>query len=218
MKDLKIEIDGPFTARKDLNYKELPALFGKSQTTVNFSIRFKGGGENIMDIKVTYTDFTEKNYEKTIEMPFKVLSEKGGFIIKKVKYPYFGTPYCSFLKNLLEIPFNLLTGKLSPAFWGNIFYLAVITSLCATPIYFFASKKLSANRASSFNLFVPFFAVLGSFLILHEIPKVITVAGGVFAMAAIYLINTKPSSMSISDNQPSRSVPEADKERPSSGQ
>ncbi|MGR3175988.1 MAG: class I SAM-dependent methyltransferase [Candidatus Scalindua sp.] len=51
----------------------------------------------------------------------RVLSKKGGFIINSIKYPYFGTPYCSFLRNLLEIPINLITRKMSPPFWGNIF-------------------------------------------------------------------------------------------------
>ncbi|HDL20806.1 MAG TPA: class I SAM-dependent methyltransferase [Nitrospirae bacterium] len=51
----------------------------------------------------------------------QVLSEKAGFYIKKIKYPYFGSPYCSFWKNLFEIPFNLAVGKQSPPFWGNIF-------------------------------------------------------------------------------------------------
>ncbi len=51
----------------------------------------------------------------------QVLSKKAGLKIKKIKYPYSGTPYCSFWKDLFEIPFNLVTGRLSPPFWGNIF-------------------------------------------------------------------------------------------------
>ena len=49
------------------------------------------------------------------------LMERNGFRVKKITYPYFNTPYSSFFKNLLEVPFNYLTGKQSPAFWGNIF-------------------------------------------------------------------------------------------------
>ncbi len=54
---------------------------------------------------------------KTME----ICMDKFGFEIKNVKYPYFGTPYCSFFKDLISIPLNKLTGKPSPPFWGNIF-------------------------------------------------------------------------------------------------
>ncbi len=51
----------------------------------------------------------------------RVLTERGGFTIQKIKYPYFGTPYCSFFRDLGVIPYNLLRGKKSPPFWRNIF-------------------------------------------------------------------------------------------------
>jgi drug/metabolite transporter (DMT)-like permease len=40
-------------------------------------------------------------------------------------------------------------------------------------------------------LLVPFFAVVISYFVLDEIPKVFTIAGGILAMASIYLINKK---------------------------
>ncbi len=49
------------------------------------------------------------------------LAELGGFVIKDITYPYFGSPYCSFWKDMIDIPINLVTGKMSPPFWGNIF-------------------------------------------------------------------------------------------------
>jgi drug/metabolite transporter (DMT)-like permease len=107
--------------------------------------------------------------------------------------------YCFYLYGIaslisffIALPFGIEKAFLpDPAFWTNIVYLSVVTSFCATTIYFFASKKLSAGRASSFSLFVPFFAVMISFLVLGEIPKPVTVIGGLCAMGAIYLINGK---------------------------
>ncbi len=51
----------------------------------------------------------------------QILLEKEGFTINAITYPYFNTPYCSFIKDLIQIPVNLITGKTSPPFWGNIF-------------------------------------------------------------------------------------------------
>ena len=51
----------------------------------------------------------------------QVLLERGGFALKEITYPYFKTPYCSFVKDLIRIPVNLITGKMPPPFWGNIF-------------------------------------------------------------------------------------------------
>lgn len=51
----------------------------------------------------------------------ETLAKLAGFTVQGVKYPYFGSPYCSLFKDLLQIPVNYLTGKMSPPFWGNIF-------------------------------------------------------------------------------------------------
>lgn len=50
-----------------------------------------------------------------------ILASSVGYTIKAVCYPYWGSPYCSFVKDLLRIPVNYMTGQLSPPFWGNIF-------------------------------------------------------------------------------------------------
>jgi 2-polyprenyl-3-methyl-5-hydroxy-6-metoxy-1,4-benzoquinol methylase len=51
----------------------------------------------------------------------RVLAARHDFSVVRVTYPYFGTPYCAFGKDLASIPWNYLTGKLSPPFWRNIF-------------------------------------------------------------------------------------------------
>ncbi len=86
-------------------------------------------------------------------------------------------------------PQNALNMDLT--YWINILYLSVVSTFFANSIYFFSSKKISANKTSSFILLVPFFAVIISFFILDEIPKIYTIAGGILAMISIYLINKK---------------------------
>jgi 2-polyprenyl-3-methyl-5-hydroxy-6-metoxy-1,4-benzoquinol methylase len=48
------------------------------------------------------------------------LAKNHGFSIEKITFPYFNTPYSSFLKDLFSIPVNYFQGKASPPFWKNI--------------------------------------------------------------------------------------------------
>ncbi len=49
-----------------------------------------------------------------------VLAQNNNLSVSKITYPYFGTPYASFFKDLINIPVNYLTGKSSPPFYKNI--------------------------------------------------------------------------------------------------
>ena len=57
----------------------------------------------------------------------RVLAAETGYKVGRIAYPYFGSPYCNFWKDLLSIPVNLLAKVQSPPFYGNIFtaYLRV---------------------------------------------------------------------------------------------
>lgn len=83
-----------------------------------------------------------------------------------------------------------------PKFWWNIIYLSVVVTTFGTTIYFFASGKLGAYKASAFTFLVPVSALGISWLLLNEQPKLATIVGGVLAMAAVYLITFKPKSQS----------------------
>jgi 2-polyprenyl-3-methyl-5-hydroxy-6-metoxy-1,4-benzoquinol methylase len=50
----------------------------------------------------------------------QVLANRHGLRVNRITYPYFGTPYCSFAKDLARIPLNYVSGQQSPPFWGNI--------------------------------------------------------------------------------------------------
>jgi drug/metabolite transporter (DMT)-like permease len=78
-------------------------------------------------------------------------------------------------------------------FWGNLFFSASITTSLATTFYFYATAKVGAGRASSFIFMVPFSAALGSWFFLEEIPQLHTVIGGLFGIAAVYVLNRKSS-------------------------
>lgn len=93
---------------------------------------------------------------------------------------------------ILALPYDVLgVVHAGYPFWLNIVYLSVCATTFGTTAYFFASSKLGASRASSFMFLVPTSAVLISWLVLNEQPKLSTILGGILAMGAVYLINVK---------------------------
>lgn len=76
-------------------------------------------------------------------------------------------------------------------FWWNMFFSGTLTTAIATTIYFVATTKLGAGRASSFIFLVPLSAALGAWLFLDEIPTVHSIIGGVLGIGAVYILNKK---------------------------
>lgn len=77
------------------------------------------------------------------------------------------------------------------AFWGNMLYLGTVSSVFATTVYFHASSRLDSYRASSFVFIVPTSALVISWLLLGEQPLPSTIAGGIVAVAATWLVNRR---------------------------
>ena len=68
-------------------------------------------------------------------------------------------------------------------------YLSVFSVAVATSIYFLATRKLGPQAASSYIFIVPVGALLGSWLLLGEIPQLSTLIGGFLTLIAVYIIN-----------------------------
>ncbi len=81
--------------------------------------------------------------------------------------------------------------KADTVYWGNLFFSATITTSLATTLYFVATARLGASKASSFIFLVPFSAALGSWIFLDEIPQLHTIAGGLLGIGAVYVLNRK---------------------------
>jgi drug/metabolite transporter (DMT)-like permease len=86
---------------------------------------------------------------------------------------------------------NDLFSSTDPKFWGNVLFSSVITTTFATTLYFFATSKIGAEKASSFIFIVPFTAALSSFFIVGEEILPHTIVGGFLGIAAVYMINRK---------------------------
>lgn len=76
-------------------------------------------------------------------------------------------------------------------FWLNLLFSSVIVTTLATTIYFYATARLGAEKASSFIFLVPLAAAVSSWLLLGEHIHPHTAAGGLLGIGAVYLINRR---------------------------
>ena len=76
-------------------------------------------------------------------------------------------------------------------YWLNIFLLSIIVMSFANTMYFFASSKIGAVKASSYIFVVPLTAIIFSKIILNEQVLFTTVLGGTLSVVSVYLINRK---------------------------
>ena len=74
-------------------------------------------------------------------------------------------------------------------FWGNLLFASVITTTLATTMYFFATAKIGAEKASSFIFIVPFTAAISAYSFLDEQLEIHTIIGGMLGIVAVLLIN-----------------------------
>lgn len=84
-------------------------------------------------------------------------------------------------------PFDF--GKLGSGFWLDASYLGLAAGTFGTTLYFEATRRIGAARASSFAFLVPVSALVIAFLFLGEIPAWTSIAGGAVSVAAVLLIH-----------------------------
>ena len=82
-------------------------------------------------------------------------------------------------------------------FWGNMIYLALIGTIFSTTIFWYATQKIGAHKASSYIYLVPFFAVIIAVIILSEPIILNNLIGGLLAMTGVYLLNKKQKHVDI---------------------
>lgn len=76
-------------------------------------------------------------------------------------------------------------------FWLLMFYTSAIGTTIATSVYFIATTKLGAEKASSFIFIVPVSAAVSSWLFLNEGIETHTVVGGILGIMAVIVLNRK---------------------------
>lgn len=84
-----------------------------------------------------------------------------------------------------------LIGTTESRFWGNLLFGSIISTTFATTMYFYATSKLGAEKASSFIFIVPFTAAISAFFIQGEALQIHTIIGGIFGIGAVWMLNKK---------------------------
>jgi drug/metabolite transporter (DMT)-like permease len=124
-----------------------------------------------------------------------ITSERSRTHVSPLVFSFYVFGLAAVLDFFLALPHHILQPlTFSSIFWLNIIFLSVFCTTFATTVYFYASTKLGSHKASSYIFTVPFSAVLISWVLLGEIPKISTIIGGIVAISAVYLINVKPFS------------------------
>lgn len=103
---------------------------------------------------------------------------------------YFITMICfTAISDWHEVKNIIVTGD--SFFWLVMLYFGMGGAAIATSVYFFATTRLGAEKASSFIFLVPFSAAVSSFIFLGEIIYLHTIIGGVLGMIAVFMINKR---------------------------
>lgn len=104
--------------------------------------------------------------------------------------------YITLLSLIMYAPLFLFKGEemvqifsFSYEFWTMLFVVSVLSTAIGTSIYYMGIAAVGATKASTFPLLVPATALISSYVILGEIPSVLTLFGGSLAIFATYLIN-----------------------------
>lgn len=121
-----------------------------------------------------------------------ICSEKSAEKISPIIFSFYCYLTSSLIFFLLSIDKQMISvwdGGLK--LWLNIIYLSIISSSLATTAYFYATKKISSYRASSFAFIVPVSSLILSILFLGEKPGATTISGGLISILATYIINSK---------------------------
>ena len=104
-------------------------------------------------------------------------------------YLYLFAAFGSLIMALPYGPFRL--SGFTGSFWVNILFLSFFVSSLATSLYFRAAAKIGPPKASAFTFLIPLLALLLSWIILGETPRLLTIGGAVLSLTALYFINKK---------------------------
>ena len=121
-----------------------------------------------------------------------IASQKSKNHIHFITYSFWSFLSASiFSLSFCEIEPILQTINYDWIYWLNIFLLSIIVMSFANTMYFFASSKIGAVKASSYIFVVPLTAIIFSKIILNEQVLFTTVLGGTLSVVSVYLINRK---------------------------
>lgn len=123
-----------------------------------------------------------------------ILSHKIQKKVHFIAYSFYIYLFCTFFALLYSLHNqSLILTPTELPFWLNMLYLSIGATTVATTIYFLCTKQLGSRTASSFIFTVPITAVLFSWWLLDEVPRIPTIIGGSITVIAVYLMNDRKS-------------------------
>lgn len=84
---------------------------------------------------------------------------------------------------LIELPHASLASTLT------VIYLGIFPAAIGYLSWSYVLKEMPAARAMSFLYFVPFLATLLGWLLLNEVPTLLSMVGAMFAIAGVWLVS-----------------------------
>jgi drug/metabolite transporter (DMT)-like permease len=90
--------------------------------------------------------------------------------------------------------------------WLGVLYLGVFGTVIAFVFFYEGVSRVGAARASAFAFLVPIFGVLSSVALLGERLSPVTLAGGLFVLAGLGLVQRTPASPRSSERAPAEAT------------
>lgn len=85
------------------------------------------------------------------------------------------------------------------AFWANLAFMALGSTVAAFLLYFGAIRRIGAARTASFMYLVPVSGVLLGIVVLREFPAPLQLVGVVLAIGGVYWANRSPRAASLGE-------------------
>lgn len=120
-----------------------------------------------------------------------IFSEKASAYFSSITFSFFSHLFCTIFfmfflnKNFIKI------FSFDYVFWGNIFYLSVISSILATTLYFYSASKINSYKTSVFTFIVPASSIIFSMIFLKERIEITTFIGGLISVFAVFLVSSR---------------------------
>jgi drug/metabolite transporter (DMT)-like permease len=84
---------------------------------------------------------------------------------------------------------KIIIQNLDMRFWLNTIFVSVVSTSIATTLFFLGAKKLGSDKVSSFMFIAPSSAVITGAVTLDERLEILTLAGIVLTILAVYILN-----------------------------